>query len=355
MKILNVILTSVNGGAEKVFLDYCEVLQGLGHEVFAVVKDDAPYAKKLDELGVKYHATKNKYGYYDPFTVSNIKKAIQEFDVQVTISHAGKASVLTRKAIKKSKKNIYESCVNHSNNVKRSIGADLIINVNRNIFFKTIDAGQSEDKSVILHNAIATKDISAQKIDFYKKEIVIGMMARLDRHKGFIEALDAIKILQNNDLGKDFKLLIAGSGFFKERIAEHIANNNLEKQVSFSGWVNKPEDFLQKIDIFLFPSVKNETFGIVLLEAMQAHTPIICSDDFGPREVIRNQKDGLVVKLQPAATFSQRISESVIAMVRNPEKAEIMRSSAHQRLTNRFSFDNLKSNLRSLFGPRERL
>ena len=354
MKILNVILTSVNGGAEKVFLDYCEVLQELGHEVFAVVKDDAPYTKKLEELGVKYHTTKNKFGYYDPFTISNIKKAIKDLEIQATISHAGKASILTRKAIKRSKKRIYECCVNHSNNVKRSIGADLIINVNKNIFYKTIDSGQDEDKSVIIHNAIKVKEIAARKIDFNKKEIVIGMMARLDRHKGFIEALDALKILQDQGHHK-FKLLIAGSGFFKESIEERIANNKLQDRVSFSGWIENPEDFFQKIDIFLFPSIKNETFGIVLLEAMQSHTPIICSDDFGPREVVRDQKDGLIAALDPIDSFSQRISDKILLLVANPEQASQMTKNAHQRLLKRFSFDNLKMNLQGIFGPKKQL
>ncbi len=52
MKIVNIILTSQNGGAEQAFIDYTVVLKKLGHEVVAIVKEDAPYADKISELGI---------------------------------------------------------------------------------------------------------------------------------------------------------------------------------------------------------------------------------------------------------------------------------------------------------------
>ncbi len=42
MKIVNIILTSQNGGAEQSFVDYITVLKNLGHQNLAVVKIDAP-------------------------------------------------------------------------------------------------------------------------------------------------------------------------------------------------------------------------------------------------------------------------------------------------------------------------
>lgn len=352
MKIVNVILTSVNGGAEKVFLDYCKILkERLGHEVYAIILENAPYSKKLDEIGVKYHKISNKFGYYDPFAICAIKEALIEFDAQVTISHAGKASILTRKAIKKSKKTIYETCVNHSNNVKRSIGANMVICVNKNIFYQVIDRGQKPEEAAIVHNAIEVEDsqkiFNTDKINFTNDEITLGMMARLDRHKGFLEALESLNQIKSK---KNFKLLIAGQGFFRKDIDEKISELGLEEKVKFCGWIDKPQDFFDKIDIFLFPSIKNETFGIVLLESIKASTPVICSNDFGPQEIIRPNEDGVMLDLKPAENFSAKIASAVEGLVSNPDNARKMAKSAHERLLKRFSFDNLEMNLRDLFG-----
>ena len=50
MKIANLIVTSQNGGAEQVFLDYTRLLKKLGHDVVPIVKNDAPYANNLSSL-----------------------------------------------------------------------------------------------------------------------------------------------------------------------------------------------------------------------------------------------------------------------------------------------------------------
>ena len=47
MTIANIILTSQNGGAEQVFLDYIKILQNLNYPVCAFVRDNAPYISQL--------------------------------------------------------------------------------------------------------------------------------------------------------------------------------------------------------------------------------------------------------------------------------------------------------------------
>ena len=70
MKIVSTILTSQNGGAEQVFIDQLLALRNLGHEVLAIVKIDAPYAQKLEKLGIEVRKIKNNLGYRDFLAVS---------------------------------------------------------------------------------------------------------------------------------------------------------------------------------------------------------------------------------------------------------------------------------------------
>jgi phosphatidylinositol alpha-mannosyltransferase len=52
---------------------------------------------------------------------------------------------------------------------------------------------------------------------------------------------------------------------------------------------------LSGADVFCAPSLHGESFGVVLLEAMAAHTPIVASDLDGYRLVARDGEDALLV------------------------------------------------------------
>ena len=73
MKIAHIILTSQNGGAEKVFIDYIGILKNIGHENFAIIKNDAPYFSKLENLKIKTQKIVNKFGYYDFLASKKLK------------------------------------------------------------------------------------------------------------------------------------------------------------------------------------------------------------------------------------------------------------------------------------------
>ncbi len=351
MKIANIVLTSQNGGVEQVFIDYQKILRDkLGHEVFSIIKDDAPYFKDLEKENIKFVKIKNKLGYNDFLAIAKIKKALQSFQADAVITHAGKASILTRKAIKKIKdRKVIQVAMNHSNNVKRSIGADIIFSINKEIFYKTIDLGQQPDKSFIIFNALDLDQSIAQKeINFNKKNISIGMMARFDRTKGFLEMLDAIKILNANS-SKNFILKIAGGGYFEEEIKNKIKELKIEKNVEFLGWIQDKKKFFSQIDIFTLPSLE-EPFGLVVLEAIKHFCPLIASNSDGPQIIIRNEIDGLLTQLNPPEEYPRKLAENILNMIQNEQKTKEMVASANERFINKFSFKRLEKDLENVFG-----
>lgn len=356
MKIVNIILTSQNGGAEQVFIDYSLVLKNLGHDVLAIVKNDAPYVDKLSNLGINFKKIGNKLGDNDLFAVNKIKKILEEFDADAVFAHVGRSMVLVRKAIKKVKnKKVLLVAVNHSMNVKRSIGADLIISVNKEIFFRTIDLGQEEGKSIIIHNAIDVSDevFEMPKINLTKDEIVIGVIGRVDKAKGFNYAIRAIKKLEQiaaeKNLKKKFILKISGTGERESKLRDLVKELNLEDKVEFLGWTHNKKEFFDQIDIFCLPSIR-ETFGLVVLEAIKYKKPIICNDADGPKEIIRNEIDGLLTKHEPLEEIPDRVAEAVIKMIENQDLAKQMIENSFARLQERFSYPALEKSLEEVVG-----
>ncbi len=357
MKIINIILTSQNGGAEQAFIDYAVVLKNLGHEVVAIVKEDAPYADKISELGIATKKIANKFGDHDIFASKQIRKIIKEFQAETVVAHIGRSVVLSKKAIAKIKdRKVFLVAVNHSMNVKRSIGADLIFSVNREVFHRTIDAGQAEDSSFVMHNAIDLSDAIAiaPRINLVKQEVVtIGAMGRLDDKKGFddlvktLAALDKICAAQN--LEKTFKLKIAGSGFFEKNLRELSASLNLQDRVEFCGWVQDKKSFFADIDIFCSAS-DNETFGLVLLEAIKYRKPVIATNTFGSQEVLRDRVDGLLVELNPRKNLDQRFAEAIIEVIQKPELFDAIVDQSFARMCRNFSYAALENRFKEIFG-----
>ncbi|MBU6339131.1 MAG: glycosyltransferase family 4 protein [Rickettsiales bacterium] len=353
MKIVNIILTSENGGVEQVFIDYLQVLEKLGHEVLAITKDDAPYAKMVEDLGIQVKKIKNNLGYYDIFAVSNIKNILLEFNADAVVAHAGRAIFLARKAAKKISKKILIVAVNHSLNVKRSIGSDAILSVNKRIFFKTVDSGQSENSSFVIHNAIdlagAVNELNPINLK-EKKIIKIGLMARFDRTKGFTYAIKSIKNLTKIS-DKKFILKIAGTGYYENELRNLVKELQLEEHVEFCGWVKDKKEFFNSIDIFCLPS-EEETFGLVLLEAMKYGKPIIATNTDGAKEILQNRKDSLVVDIEPLQSLDSRISDAVIEMIDDSNLVNLMVKNAAIKVREKFSYEALEGRMREVFGNR---
>jgi glycosyltransferase involved in cell wall biosynthesis len=363
MKIANIILTSLNGGAEQVFIDYMQIFKELNHQNFAIVKDDAPYANNAKQYCQKILLIKNKFGYYDFFAINHLKKFLQEHEIDYVFAHGGRAMFIASKAIAKIKnRKVLLIAINHSNNVKRSIGADLIISINKKIFYKTIDLGQNPQQSFIVHNALdlSNHQESLTKILLSSKPVItIGVIGRLHNIKAFDRAISLINYIKKNlktgIFGEEFCrkkiiLKIAGIGEEEKNLRNLVKELSLEEDVEFLGWIDK-EDFFKQIDIFLLTS-KIETFGLVILEAMKFKKPIISTDTDGCNEIIRKNIDGLIVENNSSESIERQFALAIQKISSNDLLVNEMINNAYQRLVNKFSFNNLKNVLREIVGKK---
>ena len=97
----------------------------------------------------------------------------------------------------------------------------------------------------------------------------------------------------------------------------------------FAGYV-AAEDlprYYQACDVFCAPNTGQESFGIVLLEAMAAGAPIVASDIPGYRDVVSDGEQGLLVEPKnPGA-----IADAVLRLLANPELRANMRRAGQEK------------------------
>ena len=92
-------------------------------------------------------------------------------------------------------------------------------------------------------------------------------------------------------------LIYVGDGELRESLEETVKRHQL-KDVRFAGFRNQGElpAFYALADIFVLPSI-NETWGLVINEAMNAGCAIITTEQVGSAaDLVRNNENGFVLK-----------------------------------------------------------
>jgi len=94
--------------------------------------------------------------------------------------------------------------------------------------------------------------------------------------------IEAFNIFSKKYNQKNLKLVLAGNREarnFDKRIDKLMEKHQLQDKIIFPGWINEEDKpaLLQLASCFVFPSLY-EGFGIPIIEAMAAGTPIVCSD-----------------------------------------------------------------------------
>ncbi len=81
---------------------------------------------------------------------------------------------------------------------------------------------------------------------------------------------------------------------------------------------------LERADLLCAPSLRGESFGMVLTEAFAAGTPVVASDIAGYRDVVRNGVDGMLV---PAGD-AQALAETLRDLWEEPDRRSAMARAA---------------------------
>ncbi len=152
---------------------------------------------------------------------------------------------------------------------------------------------------------------SRKKLEIPMDKKVLVNVAALEEYKGqrfLIEAMN--KILKER---KDVVLYIIGKGSLEDELRKLIKLYGLEKNIVLAGG-NKPEEemplWFNACDIFVLPSL-NESFGIVLLEAMACGKPVVATINGGSEEITTDEKVGLLVKAGDSKELAKAIEKAL--------------------------------------------
>ena len=125
-------------------------------------------------------------------------------------------------------------------------------------------------------------------------------LGRLHPKKGFDVLLHAL-----TQVPAAF-LWIAGDGELDAELRALAARLGVADRVRFLGWRNDREALLAACDVCVMPS-RYEPFGTVMIEAWAAQRPLVVAAAAGPRGLVRDGVDALLVPIDDADALTAAI------------------------------------------------
>lgn len=204
--------------------------------------------------------------------------------------------------------------------------------------------GINEKNIVVIYNGVDLRKFKMKEYRWGKvARYNIGCVARLEKEKGIEFLIQAIKIV------KEFipfvRLIIVGEGQEKRKLIWLSERLGLKEIIQWVGYQQEVEKWYGYFDAYVLPSVKRESFGITLVEAMACGIPVIASKIGGTTEVVDPKKTGLLAK----PGDSQDLADQLMYLFNNRSEVREIVIKAREKVEEMFSLERMARDFYLLF------
>ncbi len=160
-------------------------------------------------------------------------------------------------------------------------------------------------KSEVIYNGSRLYDINIRK-KINSKKLKLVSIGSLTDQKGFDISIKAVALLKDNVEN----YTIVGEGEQKTKL-EILANKlGIREKIIFTGYQKNIKPFLYKADLGLLPS-RWEGFGLVAIEMLSSGLPLVSSNVYGHKEVVKKCNAVKLVIPENSTKLAQGIMDHV--------------------------------------------
>lgn len=301
----------VPGGVQAHVRDLAATLIGLGHEVEVATPadDDAdlpPYVTSMGRaVAVPYNGSVARLS-FGPVTATRVRRWLRNGDFDVLHIHEPIAPSVSMLALWGAQGPVVATFHASVERSRALAAAKSALTPALEKIHARIAVSPAARRYVVEHlggtcvlipNGVdVARFAAAAPLDGWPRDGgTVGFLGRIDEpRKGLPVLLDALASLPG------VQLLVAGPGDVPE------LPSDLAERVTFLGLVSEADKarFFHSVDVYCAPNSGGESFGIVLIEAMAAATPIVASDLDAFRRVLDEGDAGELVPVGDAEALA---------------------------------------------------
>ena len=321
----------VPGGVQSHVLQLADVVRARGHEV-SVLAPVSPHTSLPDYVVSAGKAVPIPYNgsvarlRFGPATHRKVKKWLAEGDFDVLHLHEPNAPSLSMLALNIAAGPIVTTF--HTSTTKsltltvfqgilrpmheKIVGRIAVSDLARRWQMEALGTDAVEIPNGVDVDSFAT----APRLDGYPRPgKTVLFLGRYDEpRKGMSVLLDALPRVVERFA--DVQLLVVGRGDEDELRRQA---SKLVKHIRFLGQVDDAgkASAMRSADVYCAPNTGGESFGIVLVEAMAAGTPVVASDLDAFRRVLRDGECGRLVPVDPPNLQGAALADALIEVLEN--------------------------------------
>jgi phosphatidylinositol alpha-1,6-mannosyltransferase len=166
-------------------------------------------------------------------------------------------------------------------------------------------------RGVSIHNGIDTEELTAADVlspGTPAPDPFVLCIAEHNQKKALDVLLKAFVLVSQAD--RRFKLLLVGDGPLRGELEDQARALSLADQVVFMGRQGRSDTLrlLRQCRMFVLPS-RSEPFGMVVVEALLSHRPVVASAVGGIPEIVHDRQSGLLVQPDDPGALAGAIQE----------------------------------------------
>lgn len=294
MKILIIIPSLKNGGAERAVTRLYNSLVSMGYKVMVVtfnLGDNDYKVKNLIELNLE----PKRFLFFKIFNTliraKRLKLIKLKYSADISISFLFGANLVNVISAINSEKIVISvrNSIQKLNFLKKAINdivfkkADMIVSVSEGIKQELIGIHRLDQKKIrVISNFVKIDSLTESKIN--PSDLRLISIGRLEEQKAHWHLIYAIYKLRNRF--PLIKLIILGRGPLEEALNKLVNDLHIADSVNFLGYKSDVLNYLKTSSVFVFSS-RNEGFPNAILEAMNQGLPIIATNiPTGPAEIL---------------------------------------------------------------------
>ena len=185
-----------------------------------------------------------------------------------------------------------------------------------NVLYEDVKKYVSKENVFICPNGIPESLREEPVAERHNEIPKILFLSNLIVSKGVIVLLDALKILKERSVRFTCDFVGGETGELNvSRFADEVKSRGLEGCACYVGrkYGAEKTPYFENADVFAFPTFyRNETFGLVNLEAMEYKLPVVSTNEGGIPDVVVDGETGLICERNNAKSLAVALEKLLL-------------------------------------------